>query len=266
MKANERKVIVAWDMDETLGYFVEIGMLWDTLVAHAPMKLVDTDFFKLLDLYPEFLRPDIMRILSLLRSRKKNHKELSVIVFTNNQGPRTWAELVVAYFNHKLKYNLFDMIIPAYKVNGRQIAECRTGHEKKHSDLLRCTGLPTGTPVCFIDDQNHPQMKADDVYCIQLREYSHPIPFDELLARFKHSDLAGEFGVSKPLAQHKMKRYLGEYELDPVRGPVAGQDHDMVISKKLYSHLQFFLRLSLRKRSKTRRSRGRTFKKTLKIF
>lgn len=43
--------IVVFDLDETLGAFVELGIFWDALDNNLN-KLTKQDFFDILDLYP----------------------------------------------------------------------------------------------------------------------------------------------------------------------------------------------------------------------
>lgn len=266
MILHENKTVVAWDLDETLGFFVEIGMLWDAIKKYSPTTVTDKDFFKLLDLYPEFLRPNIMKVLTFLKNKKKQHKNLMVILFTNNQGPESWAKLIVDYFDFKLKYKLFDKIIPAYKVDGRQVSQCRTSHDKKYEDLLRCMSLPKGTQVCFIDDQDHTQMKKDDVYYIHLKEYEAPMTFNKLIERFQNSSLPKHFDVDQPSALTKIREYVDEYDLEMNIRSKKDYDVDKIITKKLYNHLQMFLKKNLKKHSKTKRNKTKPFNKTFKIF
>ena len=46
-----KKIVIAWDLDETLGCFVELGMLWDTLKIFFS-KLGDNDFSNYLTYIP----------------------------------------------------------------------------------------------------------------------------------------------------------------------------------------------------------------------
>ena len=71
--------IVVFDLDETLGYFVEFGMFWDTLKHYYKNKNFNSGkepvfnqhlFNKILDLYPEFIRPNILNILTYLNRKK----------------------------------------------------------------------------------------------------------------------------------------------------------------------------------------------------
>ena len=67
--------IVVFDLDETLGYFTEFGIFWDSLLNYMKDKnqpRPSQDMFNaILDLYPEFLRPNIINILTYLKERKQ---------------------------------------------------------------------------------------------------------------------------------------------------------------------------------------------------
>ena len=58
-------------------------------------------------MFPEIFRPGIFNVFRYLVRIKKKGK-LQVIIYTNNNGPKYWTELLISYFHHKLKYNLFD--------------------------------------------------------------------------------------------------------------------------------------------------------------
>ncbi|MEI8059128.1 MAG: hypothetical protein WCG67_03130, partial [Ferruginibacter sp.] len=67
--------IVVFDLDETLGYFTEYGIFWDCLKSYIESKnkgiiLNQDDFNNILDLYTEFLRPNIINILTYLKTKK----------------------------------------------------------------------------------------------------------------------------------------------------------------------------------------------------
>merc|ERR1712118_277568 len=110
------------------------------------------------EIFPEFIRPNILKILSYLKSKKRKGECNKIIIYTNNQGPKSWAENIKKYFEKKLDYKLFDQVIAAYKVNGKVIEKKRTSHNKSISDLLRCSNLPQTTKICFLDDIYHPLM------------------------------------------------------------------------------------------------------------
>ena len=70
--------VVVFDLDETLGYYTEFGMFWDALNAFITNNktketntIINQDIFnKVLDLYPEFHRPNILQILNYLKQKK----------------------------------------------------------------------------------------------------------------------------------------------------------------------------------------------------
>ena len=132
--------IVVFDLDETLGYFTQYGIFWDSLGNYLKIKhksaLTQTDFDAILDLFPEFIRPNIMTILNYLKKKKRSLYCEKVIIYTNNQAPRSWCIMIKSYFENKVRYKLFDQIIAAFKINGKQIELCRTSHLKTHKDFL----------------------------------------------------------------------------------------------------------------------------------
>ena len=104
--------IVVFDLDETLGYFVEFGIFWDSLSLYVSKylnkELNQRDFNNVMDLYPEFFRPNIINILSYLKNKKQSKECQKIMIYTNNQGSRKWCEQIVSYFETKLnKYKLF---------------------------------------------------------------------------------------------------------------------------------------------------------------
>ena len=56
--------IVVFDLDETLGCFIELGMFWNSLENFYGYKLSDNEFNKLLDIFSDFLRPDTNGVMS----------------------------------------------------------------------------------------------------------------------------------------------------------------------------------------------------------
>ena len=106
--------IVVFDLDETLGCFVEFGIFWDCLLRYlsqtSQISLTQTDFNEILDLYPEFLRPNIVTILQYLKSKKECNNCKKLMIYTNNQGAASWAHQLKSYFETKINYPLFDQI------------------------------------------------------------------------------------------------------------------------------------------------------------
>ena len=113
--------VVVFDLDETLGYFTEFGIFYELLINYLEIpKNKQADVFcSLLDLYPEVLRPNIWSVFKYLKNKKVRNLCGRVMIYTNNQGPKQWTQMIKYYINTRLKYELFDKIIGAFKVNGK---------------------------------------------------------------------------------------------------------------------------------------------------
>ena len=253
--------IVVFDLDETLGYYVEFGMFWDALKefikTHNISIIVDQTLFnKALDLFPEFLRPNIINILNYLKQKKSAKHCHKLMIYTNNQGPDEWAQQIQSYFETKVNYQLFDQIIKAFKIRGKQVEICRTSHMKNHTDLIRCTKIPETTEICFLDDVFHPGMVDDRVYYINLKPYVHDLPFEIMVDRFIKSgiiDLNKNVNVTEVEFTKDMLSYMKRYNHDYVEKTKEAQNVDKILSKKILQHLQTFFNKNTNKKNKSRK-------------
>ena len=253
--------IVVFDLDETLGYYVEFGMFWDALKefikTHNIPIIVDQNLFnKALDLFPEFLRPNIINILNYLKQKKSAKHCHKLMIYTNNQGPDEWAQQIQSYFETKVNYQLFDQIIKAFKIRGKQVEICRTSHMKNHTDLIRCTKIPETTEICFLDDVFHPGMVDDRVYYINLKPYVHDLPFEIMVDRFIKSgiiDLNKNVNVTEVEFTKDMLSYMKRYNHDYVEKTKEAQNVDKILSKKILQHLQTFFNKNTNKKNKSRK-------------
>ena len=176
--------IVVFDLDETLGYFVLFGMFWNAINLFFKRSLTQMDFNSTMELYPEFIRPNMIEILTFLKRKKDTNKCNNLMIYTNNQGPEEWAIFIKTYFEWKIGGILFDRIIPAYKVGGKQVAMGRTTHHKTHSDFIRSSNVPANSRICFVDDVYHSEMNTNNVYYIQVRPYIYDLPYDTIITRY----------------------------------------------------------------------------------
>ena len=277
--------IVVFDLDETLGYFVEFGMFWDALTNFIKIsefsKLITIDqtlFNRVLDLYPEFLRPNIINILTYLKQKKRIKHCNKLMIYTNNQGPEEWAQQIQAYFETKLKSKLFDQIIKAFKVKGKQVELCRTSHMKNHQDLIRCTKIPETTDICFLDDVFHPGMVDDRIYYINLKPYTHDLAFETMIDRFINSNILNintqanaQTNTSIIFKEHMLK-YMKQYRHSFVEKTKEAQNVDKILSKKILQHLHEFFNKKPNKIATTtatntnkNRNKNKNKNKTLKI-
>jgi hypothetical protein len=236
--------IVVFDLDETLGYFTQLGIFWDSLGKYLKtsenIKLTQNDFNKILDLFPEFLRPNIINILNYLKTKKKSTCCHKIMIYTNNNGPREWAEHIINYFESKIDYKIVDQIIAAFKVNGKQVEICRTTHNKTHSDFIQCTKLPSNAEICFLDDTFYPGMSNEYIYYINIKPYYYNLELSEILNRFKKSEIGKKLINMNDDFDTKITNIFKSYNYDYVIKDSKEYELDKIIGKQIIKHLQSF--------------------------
>jgi len=230
--------IVVFDLDETLGYFTQLCLIWESLCSFLKEKDAITEmnqelFNKLLDLFPEYIRPNIDLILEYLKDKKMANKCKNVMIYTNNQRQKNWVFLIKKYFEMKLQYELFDQIICAFKVNGKQVELCRSTHNKTHKDFIKCSKIPANTQICFIDDTYFPEMHSEEVYYIKIKPYTYSLNVETIINRLKKSDLIDKNEYinnikSKLLESNSKIKSMREYDIDKI------------ITKEIMNHIEIF--------------------------
>ena len=267
--SNNPKVVV-FDLDETLGSFADLYILW-----RGVKKVWSNfeDFSRLFDLYPEFLRYGILTILEYLYFCKTKHICNKIFVYTNNQCSVTWVKHVCSYIENKVKdrfqnnsLQLFDQYICAFKINNKHIETDRTTHKKTLDDLFCCTKISNNADICFVDDVEYPSMKGSAVYYICPRVYIHSLSTRTIInrvinANWKYNNMllqSKEFWNSWFLINKKRMTRRGNPDISI----------DLQVSKKMIHHLSEFLhyerkkkRISNRTKNKRKLSTNRTKKK-----
>ena len=197
---NKNGKYVVFDVDETLGYFSQLGAFMDALSYYYKdfSRSHFERFNEILDLYPEFIRTNMIDILKYINNKKSQGTCSGIFIYTNNQGPRTWVQHIAKYFEYKVGDQLFDKIIAAYKVNGKVVEQGRTSQNKTYADLLRITGISPQAEVCFVDDLNHPGMRHSNVLYLNVKPYVKTLSVNEMIRRYLNS------GV---IPAHNIKRF-----------------------------------------------------------
>ena len=232
-----KKKVVVFDLDETLGYFGQFGRFCNLLDDFYKNSNKSYSIFnELMDLYPEFTRPNIMNILKYLLQKKKENKCQAVMIYTNNTGERKWAEHIKGYFEHKIQSKIFEQIIAAFKINGKIVEINRTSHDKSVDDFIRCTKLPPDIEICFIDDLFHPKMSTDNVYYIHVKEYKHLLPASEMVTRFLNSPLSADIKNKDEFKNFSMFNF--KYNI--LEKNKHEQEIDIIVSKKMLEHIREF--------------------------
>lgn len=260
--------VVVFDLDETLGYFTQYSIFWDSLSDYIKIKnknvLTQTDFNEILDLFPEFLRPNIVNILLYLKTKKKSNCCHKMMIYTNNVGPREWAQHIVSYFENKIDYKLVDQIIAAFKINGKRIEICRTTQNKTHKDLIKCTKIPIDAEICFMDDSIFPDMTHDNIYYINIKPYYYDLSFEDMVNRFSTSEIGKKIIGNDTDFNGLMIENIKLYKYIIVDKDEKEYEVDKVLGKRIISHLQAFFNRSLKNR--TIKNRGKNRNKTIRKF
>lgn len=253
--------IVVFDLDETMGCFTELSIFISSLEKELNKKISIDDFFKLLDIFPEFLRPKILQIFEYLKDKKEKNNKIKVMIYTNNQGPRDWVIRIKKYFENKLNYKLFDQIIAAFKVKGEQIELCRTTHNKTIDDFLRCTQLPKETKICFLDDQYHEEMESDNVFYINVKPYHYNLSFEEMSDRYYNNFVVDK---DKEGFINNIVNNMKHSNFKPIKKNDDEQKIDEIVSKRIISYLiEFFKKNAMNKTKKYLKNKNK--RKTKKV-
>jgi len=258
--------IVVFDLDETLGYFTEFGMFWDSLTDYIKNNnniiITQETFNNTLDLFPEVIRPNIVNILRYLRDKKDSKCCAKMMIYTNNNGPKEWAQKIIKYFETKLDCQLFDQLICAFKINGKQIEFGRTTHSKTHSDLVRCSKIPSNAEICFIDDTFYPEMSKSNIYYINIQPYYHDLGFAEMIDRFKKSKHGIKIINNDSDFEQKIMHYMNQYHYKSIDKDPEEYEIDKIIGKQVLMHLNIFF--NNHKKNRTLRNQRRNTTKNHK--
>jgi hypothetical protein len=181
----KKKYVIVFDLDETLGSFSQLYIFWNLTKNYLNNdNLQDKYLFNLLDSFPLFFRPNLLKLLKVIKNKKIRKICDHVIIYTNNNGPNEWVNIIKNYLHYKLRYNLFDRIIRAFEAKGSRVEMCRTMNSKSYNDFISCTKLPENTQVCFLDDVYHKPMENKNVDYIKLEPYQYSTDLNLLAKTF----------------------------------------------------------------------------------
>ena len=234
--------VIVFDLDETLGSFADLYILWRGIKHVWPLC---SSFYDLCELFPEFLRYGILTILEYLYDKKIKKECHKIFIYTNNQCSADWVSMISNYLETKVKTSshnksnhvLFDKMICAFKINNKQIEPNRTGHSKKIDDFIRCSLVSENADICFVDDIEYPAMKSAKVYYISPRPYIHTLSTTTIIKRVTQAAwiqrglLSNESFWRDWFHIHIYNRRTGSAELEL----------DLQVSQKIIYHLREFM-------------------------
>jgi len=184
------KKVIVFDFDETLGSFSQLYQFWYFIKMFFNNNLTDEHFYSILDDNILFFRPNILNIFNILKYKKQKKICSHVIIYTNNNAPFFWVELIKNYLNKKMNYIVIDQIIRAYKIDNKIVECCRNTNEKTLDDFINCTKLSKNTKICFFDDKIHNNMIHKNVLYINLEPYVFNEKINVLIKKFYISNLS----------------------------------------------------------------------------
>ena len=256
-----------FDLDETLGSFRELHLLWQDWCNEGMPGCKDSvESIKwptvrestvpssedahvrflatLLRLFPEFLRTGIVEVLQFLHVQKRRRKFRHFYIYTNNQCGRCWTESLVKAIEVVAETpDLVDQVICAFKIDNRVIETRRSTHAKTWTDFVRCSMLPPSSYICFIDDTYFPKMELDRVFYLQPSPYVHTLSRAAIAQRLLSSGSC--YGLSLLDAWRPSTQMF--YTMKP---------REDGRNRLLYYIQEFFNHIALRRPS-TRKVRGR---------
>jgi hypothetical protein len=170
---------IVFDIDETLGSFTQLYILWKIINKYFKKYNIYTNFINtqilfnlLLDNFPLYLRPNILNVFEYILHEKNKNNINKVLIFTNNQVSKEWINYIVKYIEYKLHDKIFDKIIYAHKIKNHIVENNRTSNEKIYQDLIKIGNLQN-YKICFIDDLFHKKMFHSNVNYIHIPPYTY---------------------------------------------------------------------------------------------
>ena len=253
--------VITFDLDETLGSFFHLHILWSGL--QKIKKTVNTDnndlqieFNNLLDLYPEFLRYGILNIIDYLIVKKKQGECDKIYIYTNNKCNPPWISLIMQYFKYKLNVteDIFDQTICAFKINNKIVELSRTTKDKIYNDFIKCSLLPKTTEICFVDNTFFSNMVNEKVYYIQPLAYYHNLSTTTIIDRFLYSSNSSEYiNILQNIS--KTEEYLYDwFSMNGSEYKPHNIELDILVAHKMMYHIKEFFYLTNRK-NKTKKNR-----------
>ncbi len=182
-------LVIVFDLDQTIGYFTQLGVLIDSIETIRNKKLKLDEYFQLFDLFPNIFRKGMMKTFSYLKTKKQKNNKLKVIIYTNNMGPKYWVHNIRKYIESKINYKLFNKTVAAWKVGNKIYEKKRTSHNKRYDDLLNCCNLKKKDKIIFFDDFIHNYMMNNKITYIHNKPYKYDYKFENMVNKIFTSNL-----------------------------------------------------------------------------
>jgi hypothetical protein len=253
--------VIVFDLDETIGHFVQLSILDYKLRKFYNKDLSKDHFHKILDIFPEVFRPNILNIFKYLHKMKVKYKEkFKIMIYTNNNGCRMWVHRIKSYIEKKINDKIFDRVICAWKHDGRILEKNRTGYEKKYSDLLKCGHLKKTDKIMFLDDQLYDKMIHPQLTYLHLTPYHYKYNNNTIISKYINN-IKLPYDKSIQLAKFlniKNSKECDNYQVKNLNFKFK--------SKKIERHIKKFVESSNNKTKNKKEKKNKTKKQKIKII
>ena len=230
---------VIFDLDETLGFFTELSIIWDYLKRTTKHRGQNA-FDKLCDLFVrEYFRPGIFETLTYLMEMKNKGIVKEVILYTNNTGSIEWLKHIISFLEKKSDANgLFDKLIPGFNPYVK-CNKCRTCEDKTYTEIIRCASIPTSAQIIFFDDIYHPMMNHPNVRYIRVPAYFQLVHTKTIIEKLQNTTFG--FDDLKPNNFKLLQKSIHDFHVQYLHYAKYNNKH--IISRSdIYYPLYLFLK------------------------
>ena len=258
MKKKANYALV-FDLDETIGHFAQLSVLIKIMEEYRGSKLSMNDKYKLLDLFPEFYRPGILKVFQYLLKIKT--RDMKIIIYTNNMGPKSWVNMIKTHIEKKIGGKIFDTVIAGYRLgwDGIILEHTRTTSFITYSDLLNAASLTAKTKIMFFDDQWHNYMNERQIKYIQLKPYQLRLPFDYFIQKFTTTKEGKRLIKNPSNFSATMKPIWKKYKFTDII--TAPKIEEKYTREKIYNNIRHSLKIRKTRRKKGTKSRKNSRKR-----
>lgn len=243
---------VIFDLDQTLGHFTELSIVWGCLQTVNAAK-THQDFHRLCEIFEnDYFRPGIFRVMRFLAEKKKTNP-IKVVLYTNNIGSMDWLKMIISYLEKRVgSKDIFDVIVPGYNPY-KGPYQMRSSFDKTYPEIRRCAKIPADAKLIFFDDVEHPGMIHKNITYIKVKPYIRSNTAEEILKRI-HKKAPNKFHMNKEMYvtfRRCLEAFQKKIEYSHRHGTTRIMNNDII------QHLVFFLN---GKNKKSRRNKKRSSK------
>lgn len=232
--------VLVFDFDETLGSFSQLYAFWILIKMFFNDNVENKHFYSILNDNPLFFRPNLFKILNLIKNKKKIKSCSKVIIYTNNNAPIFWIDLIKDYIHDKLNYKLIDQIIRNYKIANKICEPCRTSYDKTFNDFINCAKISKDANICFFDDKFHENMLNDKVLYINIKPYNYNISFETLIKKFYISNLILFNNKNYNDFFKYIIKYTNDYNLEFINKPIIEKKMEIILTNNIIKIIKKF--------------------------